>query len=196
MSNFFDDIDKYSKMWDQALEKGVFPVGENPEVESGSDFFGNYTSEEHDVDLRLNECNTEYWREVSDSAAGRAAYFNPLSEERKVTSGEAKRIADKVGSAFNPVYPNTVGKDQDVGTPGHVTPNWGVGGKELNDLEDLKKRLYDLEVKLSSAGIIKPKAKKDADESTLLKSMADLKNQIDELSDMLNGNRYDKKTNP
>lgn len=205
MSNMMDDIDKYSQMWDKAVEQGVFPkeTREVPEdsadddYEAGTDFFGTYAREDqYDLDRPLNECDVNYWKSVSESAAGRSSYFNPLSEERKVTEKQAKRVANKLGSAFNPVYPNTVGKDQDVGTPGHVTPNWGVGGKELNDLEDLKKRLYDLEVKLSSAGIIKAKQKKDNDENTILKSMEDLKKQIDQLSDSLNGNRYDKRTNP
>ena len=191
MSNMMDDIDKYSQMWDKAVEQGVFPkeTKEVPEdsadddYEVGTDFFGTYAREDqYDLDRPLNECDVNYWKSVS--------------EERQVTEKQAKRVANKLGSAFNPVYPNTVGKDQDVGTPAHVTPNWGVGGKELNDLEDLKKRLYDLEVKLSSAGIIKAKQKKDNDENTILKSMEDLKKQIDQLSDSLNGNRYDKRTNP
>jgi len=76
-----------------------------------------------------------------------------------------------------------------------VTNNWGVGGKEINDLEDLKKRLYDLEVDLNKSGIIKAeKGKKKNTESTILKSMEDLKNDIDELSDKLNGNRTDEST--
>ena len=81
-----------------------------------------------------------------------------------------------------------------MGTPVKVTKNWGVGGKDLNDLADLKKRLYDLEVKLSQAGILKGqkgKKKKDSDENTILKSMEDLKKDIDDLSDKLNGNRTD-----
>jgi hypothetical protein len=129
----------------------------------------------------------KYWAAVSESAADRSAYKMPINEERKVSKKEAKTASNKLGSTFNPVYPNTQGKDQDV----KVTKNWGVGGKELNDLEDLKKRLYDLEVKLNSAGILKKVKKKDADENTIMKSMNDLKKQIDDLSDLLNGNRND-----
>ena len=190
-----DDINKFAKIWDKAIADGVFPKEskeEKPEgPESGADFFGNYTTEDYDMDRPLNECDSKYWKLVADSAKTRAPYEN-ISEERKTTAKQNKKIANKLGSTFNPVQDYTVGKDQEV----KVTPNWGVGGKELNDLEELKKKLYDLEVKLNSAGILKPKKKKDADESTILKGMEDLKKQIDDLSNALNGNRYAKDYNP
>lgn len=191
MKSISDDLNNFSKIWEKALEQGVFPEQEAkppvPEDDApGTDFFGVFSNDGYDSQP-LNECDSKYWALMAEFAREKAPYENKYNEERGVTKKDAKRETDKVGSSFNPVQRWTVGKDQEV----VVAKNWGVGGKELNDLEELKKKLYDLEVKLGSAGIIKPKSKKDADENTILKSMADLKKQIDDLSDMLNGNRTD-----
>jgi hypothetical protein len=200
MSSMMDDINKYAKIWDSALAKGIFDNAPKPpapaEPEASADFFGQLKTGEYDIDgpLHLNEGEVKYWAEMAKSAGIRSAYHMPLNEEKEMDKPTIKKRSNKLGSTFNPVYPNTVGKDQDLGTPVKVTQNWGVGGKELNDLEDLKKRFYDLEVKLSQAGIIKAekgKKKKADSESTILKGMDDLKKQIDELSDKLNGNNSD-----
>lgn len=194
-SDMMADINKYAAIWDKAVANGIFadapkPAVTQPSGEESTDFFGNYMSDEYDIDRPMNEVDSKYWALLSEGAAQRGSYNLKFNEERKVSKKEAKASSNKLGSTFNPVYSNTQGKDQDV----VVTQNWGVGGKELNDLEDLKKRLYELEVKLNSAGIVtadKKKKKKDSDESTILKGLADLKAQIDELSDKLNGNRND-----
>jgi len=194
-SDMMADINKYAAIWDKAVANGVFDDATKPAVtqpgdDESTDFFGNYMSDEDDIDRPMNEVDCKYWAMLSKSAADRSAYELKFNEERKVSKKEAKAASNKLGSTFNPVYSNTQGKDQDV----IVTQNWGVGGKKLNDLEDLKKRLYELEVKLNSAGIVtadKKKKKKDSDESTILKGLADLKAQIDELSNKLNGNRND-----
>ena len=198
MSSMMDDINKYAAIWDNALSKGIFADAPKPpapaEPEASADFFGQLKTDEYDMNGVLTESESKYWNQVAKSAADRSAYHMPLNEERELDAPTIKKHSNRLGSTFNPVYPNTVGKDQDLGTPVKVTQNWGVGGKELNDLEDLKKRLYELEVKLNSAGIIKPekgKNKKGDAESTILKGMADLRKDIDDLSDKLNGNRTD-----
>ena len=200
MSSMMDDINKYAAIWDTALSKGIFNDAPKPpapaEPEASADFFGQLKTDDYDMDgpLNLNEAEVKYWVELSKSAGNRSAYHMPLNEERDLVKPTIKKVSNRLGSTFNPVYPNTVGKDQDLGTPVKVTQNWGVGGKELNDLEDLKKRFYELEVKLSQAGILKSekgKKKKTDAESTILKSMDDLKKQMDDLSDKLNGNRTD-----
>lgn len=198
MSSMMDDINKYAAIWDNALSKGIFADAPKPptpaEPEASADFFGQLKTDEYDMNGVLTESESKYWAEVAKVAAGRSAYHMPLNEERELDAPTIKKHSNRLGSTFNPVYPNTVGKDQDLGTPVKVTQNWGVGGKELNDLEDLKKRLYELEVKLGQAGILKAekgKKKKGESESTILKGMEDLKKDIDELSDKLNGNRTD-----
>lgn len=200
MSDMMDDINKYAAIWDKALAKGIFDNAPKPpapaEPQASADFFGQYNSDDYDINgsMYLNEGEVKYWSEVAKIASGRSAYHMPLNEEREMDTPTIKKHSSRLGSTFNPVYPNTVGKDQDLGTPVKVTQNWGVGGKELNDLADLKKRLHELESKLSQAGIIKAekgKKKKDDSESTILKGMDDLKKQIDDLSDRLNGNNSD-----
>ena len=192
-----DDINKYAAIWDSALAKGIFADAPKPpapsEPAASADFFGQLKTDEYDMDGVLTEGESKYWAQVAKSAAERTSYHMPLNEEREMDAATVKKHSNRLGSTFNPVFHNTVGKDQDLGTPVKVTQNWGVGGKELNDLEDLKKRLYDLEVKLSQSGIVPSKKgkKKDSDESTILKGMEDLKKDIDELSDKLNGNRAD-----
>lgn len=200
MSSMMDDINKYAAIWEKAQSKGIFDNAPRPPVPSepdaSADFFGQYKSDDYDIDgaMHLTEGEVKYWADMAKIAAVRSAYHMPLNEEREMDSSTIKKSSNRLGSTFNPVYPNTVGKDQDLGTPVKVTQNWGVGGKELNDLADLKKRLYELEVKLSQSGIIKAekgKKKKDSGESTILKGMDDLKKQIDDLSDRLNGNNSD-----
>jgi hypothetical protein len=200
MSDMMDDINKYAAIWDKALAKGIFNNAPKPptpsEPQSTADFFGQYNSDDYDINgsMNLNESEVKYWSQMAKIASNRSAYHMPLNEERQNDVPTIKKMSNRLGSTFNPVYPNTVGKDQDLGTPVKVTQNWGVGGKELNDLADLKKRLHELEVKLNQSGILKSekgKKKKDSDESTIIKGMDDLKKQIDDLSDRLNGNNSD-----
>lgn len=191
-----DDINKYADIWDNALKQGIFKDAPKPptpaEPRASADFFGQINPDEYDVDgaLHLNEGEVKYWAEMAKIALDKSSYHMPLNEERTPEKSDIQAASSRLGSTFNPVYPHTIGKDQDLGTPVKVTQNWGVGGKELNDLEDLKKRLHELEVKLNSAGIIKPEKGKKESDSTILKGMKDLKKDIDDLSDKLNGNNF------
>jgi chaperonin cofactor prefoldin len=76
----------------------------------------------------------------------------------------------------------SVGKDQDV----DVTQNWGVGGKEHFQLEELKVSLEKLESKLNA---IESKGDSGSDAQ---KKIDELKKRIDDLSDSLNGDRLDR----
>lgn len=191
MNQFRQDIEDFAKIWDKALENGVFndlpkpakavDVGED----GGTDFFGQRLNGEYNIDTPMNESDVKAWCELAKNAAERSPYFNPVNEEREYSKPEAEKLAKKTASSFNPVYPNTIGKDQDL----KVVKNWALGGEELTKLEDLKKRLHALEVKLNSLGVNKPA--KDKDDSTLQKSIDDLKQQVDDLSDRLNGNNSD-----
>lgn len=190
-SDMMADINKYADIWEKALKKGIFDDAPKPpapaEPEASADFFGQLHTDEYDMDSPLNEAEVKYWKELAKDAADRSSYYMPLNEEKELDKEAASKMASRLGSTFNPVYPNTAGKDQDI----KVTQNWGVGGKELNDLEDLKKRLHELEVKLNTAGILPKKGKKtkNEDENTIQKSINDLKKQIDQLSDELNGSK-------
>lgn len=191
MSDMMDDINKYAAIWDDAQAKGIFkdsdaeaarkarrPVEEEEDSFFGSDFFGqHHRAAEYDMDEPLNEADTKYWREVS-KLADPHGYTDPLKLVE--ANEENKKVADALANAHNPIAPNTVGKDQDP----EVTQNWGVGGKEYFQLEELKVRLEKLESKLNAMEG-EGKSGKDAQGK-----IDGLKKQIDELSDSLSGNRF------
>lgn len=179
MSDMLDDINKFAKIWDSAQEKGIFddmpkPAKAQPAEDGwGSDFFGqNYSS---DVDGPINESEAKYWSQVSRMSD----YNQSVLSEEVSNKSDKKELADRMAKAHNPVYPNSLGKDQDI----KVTQNWGVGGQEHFDLEDLKVRLEKLESKLNATET-EGKSGKD-----IQKKIDDIKSQIDDLSDILSGDR-------
>jgi hypothetical protein len=178
MSDMMDDINKFSKIWDDAVQKGIFADAPKPAgKQAETDFFGQYLNDEYDMDKPLNEVDVKYWAKLSKKA-------DPLFEES--TTEDSKKNTDALANAHNPVYPNTVGKDQDV----NVTPNWGFGGKEIEQLEELKKELHNLEVKLNSV-IDEKKSENDTPKGDKIQEKIDsLKKEIDELSDSLSGDRF------
>lgn len=182
-----DDINKYAAIWDAAQDKGIFKDVPKPQPRQddedsffGPDFFGQNRSGEYDIDEPINEVDSKYWAAVS-RRADPERYFDPLLSEESVSSKEnTKKVVEKMSGAHNPVYPTSIGKDQDV----DVTQNWGVGGKEHFQLEDLKVRLEKLESKLNSIESNGNSGKATQDKINSLKT------QIDELSDSLNGDRF------
>jgi hypothetical protein len=180
MSDMMDDIEKYSKIWDAALEKGIFPDTPKAKPASeedsffGADFFGQNRSAEYDVDAPMNEVDTKYWDKVSRMADHSKKYVDPLMEE------DDKNFVKKMANAHNPVEAQGLGKDQEVA----VTQNWGVGGKEITQLEELKVRLEKLESKLNAIESEGNSGKTTQDK------IDSLKNQIDNLSDSLSGDRF------
>ena len=182
LSYMMDHIERYAAMMDNAFEKGVFKdekketpaeVAQDDE-QSNTDFFGQYIGDEYDIDRPLNEVDSKYWALVAKMA-------DPLGKDIITESKEeVKEISDALAKSHNPIYPNTVGKDQDV----KITQNWGVGGKEHFQLEDLKVRLEKLESKLNAIESEGQSGKSTQDK------IDDLKKQIDELSNSLSGERF------
>jgi uncharacterized coiled-coil protein SlyX len=192
MSDMLSDINKYAKIWDAALEKGIFkdapkpaqPRNRDAEDAFGTDFFGQNLSGEYSPDEALNEVDTKYWARVSKMADPMGKNFDPLAdlnEETVPDKDHIKRVTNTVANLHNPVYPQSIGKDNDV----VVTQNWGTGGKEHFQLEELKVRLEKLESKLNAI-----EAKGDSGKDTQSK-IDSLKKQIDDLSDSLTGGRFD-----
>lgn len=182
ISNMMDDINKYAAIWDDAQAKGIFKDAPKPptpsEPEETADFFGQYLTDDYDMDRPLNEVDTKYWAQVS-RLADPNGYVDPLkvvSESKE----DAKKVADKMATAHNPITPTSVGKDQDP----EVTQNWAVGGKEYFQLEELKVRLEKLESKLNAM-----ETEEKSSKSTQSK-IDELKKQIDDLSDSLSGDRF------
>jgi hypothetical protein len=187
--SMMDDIEKYAAIWEKALENGAFKddpqpkASRNSDAENsffGSDFFGQNYSSEYDMDSPLNESDTQYWAKICRMAGGK--YVDSLAEEVTPTKSEIKDNAEKMANVHNPTYSASLGKDGF--DPDKVTQNWGVGGKEHFDLEDLKKRLEQFESKLNSLNA-KGKSTKEAQDK-----IDGIKKQIDDLSDSLFGNRF------
>ena len=183
-----DDINKYAAIWDAAQEKDIFKDApkpaqpRNPDAEDsffGSDFFGQNKSPEYDMDAPLNEVDSLYWKRCAQLADHSGQYVDPLSEVT-ASKAEVKDSAERVAAAHNPIYPGTLGKDQNVGP----TQNWGVGGKEHFQLEDLKSRLEKLEGKLNA---LECQGESSKDTQGKIDS---IKKQIDDLSDSLSGDRF------
>ena len=180
-----DDINKYAAIWDAAQEKDIFKdvpkaPRANAEADSffGADFFGQNNSPEYDMDAPLNEVDSLYWKRCASMADHSGQYVDPLLEV--ASKEEIKDSAEKMGSAHNPVYPSTLGKDQNV----NPTQNWGVGGKEHFQLEDLKSRLEKLEGKLNA---LESQGESGKDTQNKIDS---IRKQIDDLSDSLSGDRF------
>ena len=62
MSSMMDDINKYAKIWDSALAKGIFNDAPRPPVpaepEASADFFGQLKTDDYDMFSPLNEGET------------------------------------------------------------------------------------------------------------------------------------------
>lgn len=82
----------------------------------------------------------------------------------------------------NPVYPDSVGKDQE-----NPKPQW-VSEELLKDVEEMKRKLYDVEVKLGKedgGGEKWVEKCHEPDDKKLLGQIEDLRKKIDELSNKL-----------
>jgi hypothetical protein len=182
MGDMMDDINKFAKIWDDAVQKGIFNSAPSPkedqEEERGTDFFGQYKTDEYDRDKPLNEVDAKYWKMLSKEVG-------VCMNEQSPSSAALKASADAIGNSQNPVLPNTVGKDQEL----NVTSNWAMGGKEIEELEKLKVELHELESKLNSL-----MSKEEAKPDPVQVKIESLKKEIDKLSDSLSGNRFDPKS--
>lgn len=180
-----DDINKFAAIWDAAQEKGIFADAPKSKPEPptedgwGSDFFGqNFSST--DEEMTINESDVAYWAECSRMSDFTGKKIN------EVKDGSSKeKLAKDMGAAHNPVYPNTVGKDQKM----NVTQNWGLGGKEHFNLEQLKIDLEKLESKLNALD------SEDKPSDAVQSKIDDIRKQIDDLSDSLSGERATERDN-
>lgn len=115
-----NDLDAWQDMWDQALEKGIFPQAEEPQEPGFSggftgtpDGFGTIKGfEEPDSARKDHQNNSE----------------DGLLQERKIP---------------NPVYPDSLGPDHE-----NPKPVW-TDEKLFKELEDARLKLHDLSVKLA-----------------------------------------------
>jgi hypothetical protein len=179
MSDMLSDINKYAQIWDKALEDGIFKDAPKlgDAAAAGSNFFGQSMLDEFDPDEPLNESQVAEWRSISQaiSLSNGACIVNEESEPSKKS---LQNVSKKMANTHNPVYPYSVGKDQDY-------QNVGVDGEEVKKLEELKAKIETLEKSLAKMSL----EGKDLEKAKA--KIVKLKKQYDDLSDAASGNRFD-----
>lgn len=187
MGSMMDDINKFAKIWDQALDSGIFkdeaPKTSDDSSEKGADFFGNYRSEDYDIDRPLNESDLKHWNDVLKIAG------NTVS---KADLDNNQKVSNSMGKASNPIYPYSVGKDQEI-------EGWDTFRLKLEELDELKKNLHNLESKLNQMMSESPvdtkppatkKTKKNKSEENMdaiAKKITAAIKRVNDLSDELTG---------
>lgn len=130
-----DQFDQWCDLWDQAQEDGVFPETETPPTAA---------NQIPDYDYGLDEPESEPPLSQDDFESGdpnQDAYWNYVNSEEvqeQLFHEQSKQYTP------NPIYPDSVGKDQEV-----PMPVW-VDEKLLGEVEGLKRRLYDIECKVNA----------------------------------------------
>lgn len=192
--NSQDQFDNWTKQWEKAQEDGIFANAPKPpqvRPQHSADFFGQYPT----LDAPANQSDLEYWKQVYDRSrhqgdapdlAGeeviteqRATGRKVVAEQQSPSKKELGEVAKKLFNGPNPIYPYSLGKDQDL----KVTDNW-TDGKELVELNNIRVELEKLESKLNALEGL-GKSGKDVEGK-----IAQLRNKADELSDSLKGDKF------
>jgi hypothetical protein len=154
-----DEFDNWCNLWDKAQQDGVFPVEEEkPEAE---------------LPAFLREPEVE-----SDP------YYDYLDSDMEGLIQESTQKSSKSKKSANPIYPDSVGKDQEPSNP------W-LRNNLFERVSELKQRLYDIECKFNteSAGgkkwVEKAEFNNFRENKKLLTQIDSLRKQIDDLSDTL-----------
>lgn len=158
------DFEDWVGKWDAALEKGIFgdapkPPSTAPNTADHS-FFG--LRQDNNTDS-INSADSAYWNAINSVADG-GVEFQRLDE---ADTG----VAPLANPNPNPVRRETEGKDQEL-EPRQLGLTFSK--EELEELDEMKKRLHDLGSKAAEMG--------DKDYGSQLAAMI---KKIDELSDKL-----------
>lgn len=158
------DFEDFVSKWDAAVEKGIFASPSSPPSTSKGtadhSFFGlrqdNHTDSIDDDDVK-------YWSAINSVADG-GVEIQRLDEV-------AKSVDPPANQNPNPIRRETEGKDQEM-----ESRQLGVtfSDEEVKDLENMKKKLHDLESKVASM-----------DGKDRASEVAELLKRIDDLSDKL-----------
>jgi len=150
------DFERLCNLWDDAQKAGIFPKTPKAEPEPADDLTQYYTQEV--VEEILNE-------DHSGPAMKRADIADMTRDQAKLP---------------NPVLYHTLGNDQDL-IP--WTPNFS-DGKELEDLIELKKNLYELECELNTKDTFNQNTK------GVQKKIEEMKKRLYTLSNSLTPDRF------
>lgn len=155
MGDMRDDLAHWTTVWEKAQKDGIFPTQEKV------------------VPAETDEENP-YWSYFDSSILNEDHAGKPMS---KKDAGDQARDMAKVP---NPVYHHTIGNDQDLEP---WTPNW-IDGKELLELAELKKNLYELECEMNSLDANAQKV------NSVEKKISTMKQKLHDLSNALTPDRF------
>lgn len=167
MENDKKAIENWQKQWMEAQSSGIFanePKKEEPE-QLGS-FFGVNRNEKNES---VSSVDAQYWRSI-------ALYGKVSKNQAPDPIDAAKMLKEQEEINMNPVQVSTIGKDQDL-TPAGMGLTFDE--EDLNELQDLKNKLFDLENKLNTSDGLGENSKKFEGQ------IKDIQSKIDELSDSL-----------
>ena len=176
------DLEKYTDQWEKALKDGVFadaPKEQRPgQGTMKPNWFGHSSVEDSEIEQEEAEDWENLYKMADPDFKGGGEEL--IQEETEASTDKLKKVATRMANSHNPVNSDSLGHDQDV----VVTQNWGFGGKEIEELAEMKIKLEQLESKLNAEeGLGGKKAK------SISEQIKSLRQQIDGLSDSLNGSR-------
>lgn len=160
------EFEDWVSKWEAAQKAGVFK-SDKPEADEqvAGSFFGVHSQ----IPNNVKESDIQCWTDVYRSSGG------VINETKRTKEGTAE-VAKKVAQSANPIRQQTTGADQDL-SPKSVGETYTK--EELDTLEDLKKQLHELCVKVSTC---EGKGQSSKAFDSKIKS---LKAKIDELSDSM-----------
>lgn len=201
-----DQFDKWTQQWDKALADGVFGSKDalKPEAKDkgAANFFGQTNISDSDAEAELESSDVDYWNNVVNYSESESL----LTEEKKESAPEVvdmfkslknpelstvkssdpvEDMADliektkKMNKSQNPVDYMSTGKDSKL----KVTNGWS-SGEELESLIELKKKLHELQVSLTSKETLDQKT------DTASKEIEKVLSMIDKVSDSMGNRRF------
>lgn len=190
MKNLHTDLDKYTDQWEKALKDGLFDDAPHLPAPKMPDFFGQWDGDE---DVQINECDAKYWARVYELSKGNGPGCSPdpLTETKlpsweelvkpSETKGDKtllKKKATTVADDPNPQQGPSYGRDGVSEKTGQTRISAGWAAEErIQELHDLKVKLYELECKVATM--------EDSNKSQ--DKIEAIKKQIDDLSNDLHG---------
>jgi len=157
-----DDFDSWCDKWDKAQEDGVFddaPSHFAPSQQTAqTNFFGAVDA---DPTADVDDVDAKYWNQVYHMSDHQGMAPGPLDADKDSLLQEDKgsdvaKVANVIADSPNPIRPNTIGPDQDMGPDSlGVTFN----DKDLEQITEVKLKIHELEDKLNSLEGVGKKAK-------------------------------------
>ena len=188
MSNMRDDLAKLTQIWDDAQAKNIFAQSDKAAADARNAKQLNFFGQMPDVyDTQINQDDMSQWNDVMKTMHDRYVGDddNQLMTEEKTPSSDKVSKHSKVAvNTHNPVYPDSIGKDNEINPVNNFT-----NGEELDKLDAMKKELHALQAKMLGDEILGKDVKK------FEKSISKIKDEIDNISDLLNGNRIENGNN-